>query len=112
MSELGAPGLLVLVLAVQALLLPLSLSPDWIKYASAREFMEANHLAVTVVQLTLFMVAYLGVGQDHGAGLTDMVRWAIPELVAGAVEWQRRSERDSEASLQRLEGLRYDLKGA
>jgi hypothetical protein len=41
-----------------------------------------------------------------------MIWYALPEVVAGAVELHRRGEREAEIRLIRLEGLKSDFKGA
>lgn len=62
------------------------------------------------MHLILFVPAFLQV--KSAVPLSELVRWALPELMVGAVEIQRRNERDSEAKLRQLEGLQYDVKGA
>lgn len=42
----------------------------------------------------------------------ELLRWALPELAAGAVEVQRRAEISSEVALAQLEKLKYTLHGA
>lgn len=51
-------------------------------------------------------------GKTPTTPMPETLRWAVPELVAGAVELQRRSEIQAERSLNRLERLKYPLKGA
>jgi hypothetical protein len=60
--------------------------------------------------LTVFFLAFQQVRRT--APLSEIVRWALPELMAGAVEMQRRSEREAERKLRMLEGLQYDVPGA
>ena len=49
--------------------------------------------------------------KKQGAGIAEMVRWALPEIVVGGVEIQRRGEVDAEIRLRQLEKLRYNVKG-
>lgn len=89
--------------------MPLSLSPRWLPFLHGRGW--ANHPLVAAAHLALF-VAMLVLGKTPATPLPETLRWAVPELVAGAVELQRRSEAQAEAALANLERLRYPLKGA
>lgn len=64
------------------------------------------------LQVVLFMLEFVFI-RDPAEGLTaELLRWALPELAAGAVEVQRRAELSSEVALAKLEKLKYPLKGA
>lgn len=43
--------------------------------------------------------------------MSEVLRWALPEMMAGAVEVQRRGEVDAERKFRQLEGLTYESKG-
>lgn len=92
----------------QTLLLPLSLSPYWIPFLS--HFMNHQHHLLVMAHLVLFVLAFNTV-KKQGAGMAEIVRWALPEIMAGAVEIQRRSERDAERRLRKLQGMKYPAKG-
>lgn len=94
---------------MQCLLVPLSLSPQWLPFLRGLGW--ANHQLVVGLNLAVFALM-LTLGKTPGTSVPEMLRWAVPELVAGAVEMQRRSEQQAEASLRKLERLRYPLKGA
>lgn len=101
----------------QTLVLPFSLSPGWLgsRIKLVNDVSENYHQIITGLQLMLFMAIFLGYRNDPALPPTKMIdflRWALPELVTGAVEIQRSSERESEKSIRDLEKLRYDLKGA
>lgn len=102
-------GALLPLSAAQAVLMLLSLSPRCITFLQGRGW--ANHSLVAAAHLLLF-VAMLVLGKTPATPLPETLRWAVPELVAGAVELQRRSELQAEAALAKLERLRYPLKGA
>jgi hypothetical protein len=113
--ESGAPPFLVILTVIQTLLLPLSLSPGWTRIAFIKNVAEQKHMLVTAVQLVIFMAIFVGYRRDTSlppATIVDFMRWALPELVSGAVEMQRGSEREAESSLGNLEKLKYDVKGA
>lgn len=102
-------GSLLPLSIAQAVLVPLSLSPKWLPFLQGRGW--ANHPLVAAAHLILFF-AMLVLGKTEHTPLPETLRWAVPELVAGAVELQRRSEVQAEAALERLERLKYPLKGA
>ncbi|GFZ45388.1 hypothetical protein JCM24511_03114 [Saitozyma sp. JCM 24511] len=108
LHQLEHPSLLSLLSGLQTLLLPLSLTPYYLPLF--RPFTESYHTYLAFVHLILFVPAFLQV--KSAVPLSELVRWALPELMVGAVEIQRRNERDSEAKLRQLEGLQYDVKGA
>lgn len=70
------------------------------------------HPLVTALQVALFMFAYVFLRDGEEGVSTELLRWALPELGAGAVEVQRRAEVSSEAAIRKLETLKYPLKGA
>lgn len=61
----------------------------------------------------IFLIAF-SILRSRGNQLdwAEWLRWALPELVTGAVEIQRRGERESAAGIEGLEGKKYKLKGA
>ncbi len=63
-----------------------------------------------MVQLLIFTLAFNTV-RKQGAGVSEVLRWALPEMMAGAVEVQRRGEVDAERKFRQLEGLTYESKG-
>ena len=93
---------------IQTLLLPLSLTPTWLPFLSS--IMRRHHYLLLIAHLAVFMFAF-NVMKKRDAGMAEMMRWALPEIVAGAVEIQRRSELDSARGLRQLGGLKYHLKG-
>ncbi len=70
-----------------------------------------------MIQMALFISA-LSIIRRHNVALganldwADMLRWALPEMIAGAVEVQRRGESQARAEIEALDGKRYKLKGA
>jgi hypothetical protein len=110
-SQSEAPWPLVLVTGAQTLLLLLSLTPDSIPVPSIQAVAEKWHQVILGAQVALFFVIFLGF-RDQSHTVIDFLRWALPELVAGAVEIQRGSERDSTKSFKDLEKVKYELKGA
>ncbi|KAL7423176.1 hypothetical protein Q5752_002476 [Cryptotrichosporon argae] len=107
---LSTPSAVTLISLVQTLLLPLSLTPYWIPPLAS--FSQRQHTQVLGAHLSLFIYAFYKV---HSAGLTGWsayIHWALPELVAGAVEYQRRTEKTDADKIARLEALRYNHKGA
>ncbi|WWC70588.1 uncharacterized protein I206_104539 [Kwoniella pini CBS 10737] len=102
----------------QFVLLPFSLTPGWIPFLPT--ISSENHLYSFSIQLTVSLCA-LFIRYHHSLpGGSDMIslelgeiaRWIIPTLVVGAIDLQRRSEKQSEENLLELEKLKYDLKGA
>ncbi|WWC62373.1 uncharacterized protein I303_104969 [Kwoniella dejecticola CBS 10117] len=122
-DHLSSPNPIFSILAfIQFALLPLSLTPGWIPYLP--EISSENHLYSFSIQLTvsfcaLFIRYYHSLPGATGVGaglvpleLGEVARWVIPALVVGAIDLQRRSEKQSEENLNQLENLKYDLKGA
>lgn len=114
LNESTSPLLRRLSLA-QTVLLPLSLTPSILPRLSW--IGSRYHSEITVAHLTIFGVAFLTlrkVAKTSGTDvpIVEILRWALPELIAGAVEIQRRGERDVQKNLGDLERMRYDLKGA
>ena len=69
-----------------------------------------NHHLLVIAHLVLFILAYNSMKQ-RSASMAEVIRWAIPEIVTGAVEMQRRGEVDAEKRLRGLERLKYVNKG-
>ncbi|TXT13439.1 hypothetical protein VHUM_00806 [Vanrija humicola] len=105
----GAQPIRYLVPASQAFLLLYSLTPGWIP--PLREASENRHSNYVAIQLLLFTIGFFAI-QNSAPELADFMRLALPELAAGAVEIQRRGQKDNQARLAQLEELKYDLKGA
>ncbi|ORY21981.1 hypothetical protein BCR39DRAFT_552473 [Naematelia encephala] len=98
---------LIILCLLQTLLLPLSLTPSRIPPLSA--LTTRYHQLIVLTQLVIFVLAYIAIGQDKS--FVRVARWALPELVTGAVEIARRGERGMEKRLKELEALRYNAKG-
>lgn len=64
------------------------------------------------IQLALALTAVYELYSHGQLSIPSVFRWCLPAIVAGGVEMQRRSERDGEARLARLEKLKYNVKGA
>ncbi|WVQ96777.1 hypothetical protein IAU59_003884 [Kwoniella sp. CBS 9459] len=120
-GHLSSPIPIFAILATfQLVLLPFSLTPGWIPRLPALS--PDNHLYAFSIQITISICAiYLrwyhgassgGAGSMSGIELNEVARWAMPALVVGAIDMQRRSERTSEQKIKMLEGMKYDLKGA
>ncbi|ODN74341.1 hypothetical protein L202_06757 [Cryptococcus amylolentus CBS 6039] len=101
-------------------MLPFSLTPEWLP-SSWKPYLlsPSNHLLLVSVHLTTTLCALFlryqqtpVFGQEGGLEFGEVARWALPTLVVGAVEMQRRAERETDAKIRLLEGLRYDVKGA
>ncbi|KAL1408389.1 hypothetical protein Q8F55_005201 [Vanrija albida] len=101
--------LLYLLPASQAFLLLYSLTPGWIP--PLREASERAHGNYVAIQLFLFTIGFFAI-QHSNPELPDFVKLALPELAAGAVEIQRRGQKDTQARIAKLDELKYDLKGA
>lgn len=95
--------------ASQAFLLLYSLTPGWLP--PLREASEKRHGNYVAIQLLLFTIGFFAI-QNNAPELADFMRLALPELAAGAVEIQRRGQKDNQVRLDKLEELKYDLKGA
>ncbi|WRT67609.1 uncharacterized protein IL334_004581 [Kwoniella shivajii] len=114
-----SPNPIFCILAViQLLLLPFSITPRWLPIEPISPDI---HLYTLSVELTVSVCAiYIRYNlslPSSGAGMEpmevgEMARWIMPALVSGAVNMQRRAERQSEMKLDMLEELKYDLKGA
>jgi hypothetical protein len=113
LRQFDDPSLVLIPLSlVQLSLVPLSLTPE--RLLVFGQYARKLHQYIVVIQLLIFLLA-TKVLIDRGVGVIPkgmIVRWALPELVAGAVEVQRRGEVEAERKLKELEGLRYDAKGA
>lgn len=72
--------------------------------------MRKQHPVLVMTHLMIFVLAFNTV-KKQGAGMGEILRWALPEIIAGAVEIQRRSEEESERKLGELDGLTYESKG-
>ncbi|OCF31277.1 hypothetical protein I316_07063 [Kwoniella heveanensis BCC8398] len=123
-GHLSSPTPIFAILAIfQLALLPFSLTPGWIPFLPTLS--PNNHLYSTSIQITISICAiylrwYHGASGPGGGGagsmgdieLNEVARWAMPALVVGAIDMQRRSERTSEEKIRLLERMKYDLKGA
>ncbi|WVF69280.1 hypothetical protein IAT40_004056 [Kwoniella sp. CBS 6097] len=120
-GHLSSPTPIFAILAIfQLVLLPFSLTPGWIP--SLPTLSPDNHLYAFSIQLTISICAiYLrwfhgasggGAGSMSDIELNEVARWAMPALVVGAIDMQRRSERTSEEKIRLLEAMKYNLKGA
>ncbi|WVR06202.1 hypothetical protein IAU60_003232 [Kwoniella sp. DSM 27419] len=102
---------------LQLALLPLSLTPSWLPFLP--KMSPDIHLYAFSIQLTMSLCAiflryYHGLadGDMPFIELNEVARWAMPALVVGAVDMQRRGERRAEEKLALLEGMKYNHKGA
>ncbi|WVQ81054.1 hypothetical protein IAT38_003161 [Cryptococcus sp. DSM 104549] len=102
----------------QLLLLPFSLTPHWLP-SRLRPYLqnEQNHILLLSFQFIIALCALYLRSHHGGAGgkaveMGEIARWGLPALVVGAVEMQRRGERESEGKLKMLESMRYNVKGA
>ncbi|WVQ65959.1 uncharacterized protein L199_004137 [Kwoniella botswanensis] len=122
-DHLSSPNPIFCILSIiQFILLPFSISPDRIpSNLPFTQISPENHLYSLSVHLTVSLCALFiryhnslpSSGMDVVAlELGEVARWIIPTLVVGAVDMQRRGERQSEIRLGELEGMKYDLKGA
>jgi hypothetical protein len=93
---------------LQVVLLPLSLSPRWTRRLGP---VVRYHYIAVFIHLGLFALVF-NAEYKRKVGVLELARWALPEIVAGAVEIQRRGEIDAENKLALLEGLKYEHKGA
>ena len=115
LRQLDNPSLPLTPLSPLSLfLLPLSLSPTRIPALAPYA---KYHTYIVLTQLLIFIIAsnaLISRRSVTGSALPiiDIARWALPELIAGGVEMQRRGEKDGEKRLRELEGLKYDVKGA
>jgi hypothetical protein len=98
----------VLVTLAQTLLIPLSVSPERLPVLGP--LVAGYHHLVVLAQLALFGGSFML--QIGSVPITEILRAALPELLAFSVEIQRRAERSNDVSLDKLEGLKYPLKGA
>ncbi|TXT14222.1 uncharacterized protein COLE_00415 [Cutaneotrichosporon oleaginosum] len=104
----GAPALLKLVALAQTLLIPFSVTPERLPVLGPQ--VAGYHHLVVLGQLLLFGISFvLQIGQ---VPITELLRAALPELLAFSVELQRRAERSNDVELDKLERLKYPLKGA
>ncbi|EAL21548.1 hypothetical protein CNBD0160 [Cryptococcus deneoformans B-3501A] len=120
-SHFRSPSPIIPLLAlIQLILLPLSLTPHFLP-GPLRPYVSSpsNHLLILSVHLTVSIFAILLRNQQAGATLEtpalevgEVARWALPSLVVGGVEMQRRGERTAEERLRLLEGAKYEVKGA
>lgn len=93
---------------LQTALLPLSLSPGWLpRFASV---MRRDHQFLVLAQLVIFALAFNQLFKNRE--IAQIFQWALPEVISGAVEIQRRGERDTAKRLKEMEGLTYNVKGA
>ena len=97
--------------AVQTLALPLSLSKQWLP-SKLHAAIAPYHTLLVFLHLAIFVMVFNFVSRTRPWSIPDIARWALPEVIAGAVEIQRRGEQQSEASLKVLEKARYEAKGA
>ncbi|WWC88854.1 uncharacterized protein L201_003769 [Kwoniella dendrophila CBS 6074] len=124
-DHIKSPNPIFCILAIiQAVLLPFSLTPSWISYVTPTQITPDIHLYSLSIQLTVSLCAisiryqhslpYQGGGQASMLALEmgEIARWIMPALVVGAVDVQRRGERQAEEKLVLLEQMKYDLKGA
>ncbi|OXG83082.1 hypothetical protein C348_02725 [Cryptococcus neoformans Gb118] len=109
-----------LLALIQLILLPFSLTPHFLP-GPLRPYVSSpsNHLLLLSIHLTVSVFAILLRNQQAGATLEapalevgEVARWALPSLVVGGVEMQRRGERTAEERLRLLEGAKYEAKGA
>lgn len=98
------------LLLSQILLLPLSFTPSWLGHLAgpARKL----HLYTCGAQLVILLIALQLLLKASGWGAYDIARWSLPFVVSGAVEYQRRGERDMEKRLDGWERSKYPAKGA
>ncbi|BEI82957.1 hypothetical protein CcaverHIS002_0308250 [Cutaneotrichosporon cavernicola] len=107
-GESSAPTVLVLVTLAQTILLPFSVTPERLPVVG--RYLAGYHHLVVLAQLILFVGSFvLQVGR---VPIPELLRAAMPELLAFSVETQRRAERSNDAALDKLERLKYPLKGA
>ncbi|WVQ72934.1 hypothetical protein IAR50_002496 [Cryptococcus sp. DSM 104548] len=115
-----ANPIFLLLNVFQLFTLPLSLTPEWLPTSWKPYLLSpSNHLLLLSVHLTTTLCALFlryqqtpTFGQVGGLEFGEVARWALPTLVVGAVEMQRRAERETDEKIKLLEGLRYDVKGA
>lgn len=103
-----SPASLLLVTLAQTLLIPLSFTPERLPVLGPR--VAGYHHLVVLAQLVLFGGSFLL--QVGRVPIAELLRAALPELLAFSVEIQRRAERSNNVALDKLEGLKYPLKGA
>jgi hypothetical protein len=103
-------SLALLVITLQTALLPLSLTPRWMQSYADR--LEQSHLYVVGGQLVLLFVALWLLSSSPIWGLYDVAQLALPLVVAGGVEVQRRGDRELERQMQSWERSKYGVKGA
>ena len=70
------------------------------------------HTILVIVQLGLFAFVFNHISRTRPWTFLDIIRWALPEIMAGAVEIQRRGEREADEKLRALEAAKYPAKGA
>jgi hypothetical protein len=113
LRQLDNPSPILIPLSLSSLLLlPFSLSAN--RFPALAQYAK-YHTYIVLLQLLIFVIATnILVSRRSGGGLPilDIVRWALPQLIAGGVEMQRRGEKEGEVRIRELEGLRYDVRGA
>jgi hypothetical protein len=93
----------------QFLLLPLAITPGKIPYlGSAAPF----YPYIFRIQVALALTALIHMYSISELTLAAAFRWSLPAIIAGGVWMQRRSEKEAELRLARLEKLKYNVKGA
>ncbi|GMK53632.1 hypothetical protein CspeluHIS016_0102180 [Cutaneotrichosporon spelunceum] len=107
-SDSGASTALALVTLAQTILLPFSVTPERLPVGGAH--LAKYHYLIVLVQFVLFGGSCLL--QVDRVPFTELLRAAMPGLLAFSAETQRRAERANDAALDKLERLKYPLKGA
>ena len=102
----------VFLSAIQIALLPLSLTPSNYPIPPISTWGERYHTYLIVPHAILFTIGIRMMLLQETWQYTDALRWAVPEIIVGAVEMQRMGERDVEGRLRAWEGTQYRVKGA
>ena len=102
----------VLMSGVQIALLPFSLTPTNYPVPIISPLAAKYQTYFLIPHAFIFALAVRLLTFQPTWIWSDAVRWALPEIIVGSVEMQRRGERDVEARLQAWEGTKYQVKGA
>lgn len=100
----------LVLLYLQTILLPLSLTPHRLGPLSA--FARQYHGLVTFIHFVLLVIALHLLFHTSNWGAYDIARWSLPLVVSCAVQYERLGERDMDERIAGWEKKKYLAKGA